>query len=71
MRELTTEFDYVSQGGQEILYRFERYNAGFVLNNKHRVSFLYQPLEITTEVTFREDVIVDDVTFTAGNNQWR
>ena len=61
-----TTFDYVSQGGQELLFRFERYNAGMVINNSHRISFLYQPLEVTTRVTFKEDVIVDSVTFTSG-----
>jgi hypothetical protein len=61
-----TTFDYVKEGGQEILYKFERFNLGMVIGNQHRVSFLYQPLEIVTEVTFKEDVIVDDTLFTAG-----
>lgn len=61
-----TTFDYVDQGGQEILYPFKRFNAGFVINEKHRVSFLYQPLEIATEVTFKDDVIIDNVTFPEG-----
>jgi len=61
-----TTFDFVTEGGQEILYPFERYNLGFQLDQRHRFSFLYQPLEIVTEVTFRDDVIVDNVTFTSG-----
>ena len=56
----------MKQGGQEILYRFERYNLGMVINNHHKISFLYQPLEVVSEVTFKEDVIVDGVTFSAG-----
>ena len=59
-------FDFVNEGGQEILYRFERYNAGLIIGNQHRISFLYQPLEITTETVFDEDRLIDGVTFTAG-----
>ncbi|MBI9109141.1 MAG: hypothetical protein JEZ04_20520 [Spirochaetales bacterium] len=61
-----TDFDFVNQGGQEILYRFERYNAGLVIADQHRISFLYQPLEIVTEVTFKDNVVIDGVTFATG-----
>ncbi len=44
------EFNYVTQGGQDILFPFERINVGAVINDRHRVSFLYQPLEINTVV---------------------
>ena len=56
-------FDFVNEGGQEILYRFERYNAGMLINNQHKISFLYQPLEIVTETVFDEERIIDGVTF--------
>ena len=58
-----TLFDYVSQGGQDILFPFERYNVGAVINDRHRVSFLYQPLEINTVVPFEAPVTVDNKTF--------
>jgi hypothetical protein len=61
-----TDFDFVNQGGQEILYRFERFNAGLVIGGQHKISFLYQPLDIVTEVTFQDDVIIDGVTFANG-----
>jgi len=61
-----TTFNYVTQGGQEILYRFERYNLGFIADDQHKFSFLYQPLEVNTEVVFKENVIVDGVTFEKG-----
>jgi hypothetical protein len=32
----------------------------------HRISALYQPLTIETEVTFRDDVTIDGVTFASG-----
>lgn len=59
-------FDFVNEGGQEILYRFERYNAGMFIDNHHRISFLYQPLEIVTEVVFDADRTIDGITFTEG-----
>ena len=61
-----SDFNFVTQGGQEILYPFERYNAGMVIGGQHKISFLYQPLELLTEVVFKEDVVFDGVTFTAG-----
>ncbi|MBI9101772.1 MAG: hypothetical protein JEY99_05115 [Spirochaetales bacterium] len=61
-----TTFDYVTEGGQEILYKFERFNLGFILDKQYKFSFLYQPLEVVTEVTFKEDVKIDNVTFASG-----
>ena len=61
-----TNFDYRTMGGQEILYPFERYLAGVEIRDKHRISFLYQPLTLTTFVRFKEQVVIDDVTFPQG-----
>ncbi len=61
-----TTFDFVIQGGQEILFPIQRFNAGMVIADQHRISFLYQPLEVVTEVTFKDDVTVDNVTFLSG-----
>ena len=61
-----SDFDFVNQGGQELLFPFERYNAGMVIADQHRVSLLYQPLEILTEVVFKSDVTIDGVTFASG-----
>jgi hypothetical protein len=52
-------FNYVTQGGQDILFPFERINVGAVINDRHRISFLYQPLEINTVVPFQNSVTVD------------
>jgi hypothetical protein len=60
------DFDFVRQGGQEILFFFDRYTAGITVGDRHDISFLYQPLEIVTDVKFQEDVEIDDVTFSAG-----
>lgn len=61
--ETGTTFDFVRQGGQEILYPFQRFTAGFELNETHRLAFIYQPLELITNVTFRDKVTVDGVDF--------
>jgi len=56
----------VTQGGQDILFPFQRISAGLVINNRHRISFLYQPLEINTVVPFESNVIVDGKTFSGS-----
>ena len=59
-------FDFVNEGGQDILFPFERYVAGLKINDKHKIGLLYQPLEVNTNVTFREDVMIDSVLFSQG-----
>jgi hypothetical protein len=60
-----TEFDYLTRGGQEILFPFERFSADLYLFNKNKISFLYQPLTLQTTTRFYEDVTIDTVTFPA------
>ncbi|MCF7832365.1 MAG: hypothetical protein K9N05_02160 [Candidatus Marinimicrobia bacterium] len=59
-------FDFVNEGGQDILFPFERYVTGMVIKNKHKIGLLYQPLTAVTNVTFRDDVMIDSVIFTEG-----
>ncbi|MBW6458861.1 MAG: hypothetical protein K0B52_06855, partial [FCB group bacterium] len=66
MDEGAYTFDFVKEGGQDILFPFDRYTAGLTLNKKHRIGLLYQPLTVVTNVTFREDVMIDSVTFASG-----
>lgn len=61
-----SDFNFVTEGGQEILFPFERYLAGMTIAGRHDVQFLYQPLLIDTEVTFRAARTFDSVTFAAG-----
>ena len=56
-------FNYVTEGGQELLFPFERYNIGLTIADVHRISFLYQPLEIVTTSVFDEARVIDGVTF--------
>jgi hypothetical protein len=63
--ESSDVFDYVSEGGQDILFPFTRYTAEVSLLDQHTVIFLYQPLEIATQVRFDEARTIDGVTFDA------
>jgi len=62
----SVQFDYIQQGGQELLYPFSRYAIGATFNDRHRVWFTYQPLTLVTNVEFKEDVYIGTETFTAG-----
>ena len=61
-----TVFDYRTMGGQEILFPYERYTVGLELGGRHRITYIYQPLNIVTNVTFVDPVTIDDTTFNAG-----
>jgi hypothetical protein len=45
----STLFNYVTQGGQDILFPFQRFAADVVLGGRHRVTLLYQPLTLKTQ----------------------
>ncbi len=64
--EGATNFDFVAQGGQDILFPFDRYVAGLTIKDKHKIGLLYQPLTVETNVTFRDDVMIDSVLFAEG-----
>ncbi len=61
--ESGTNFDFVNQGGQEILFPFERFSARLDAASRHRLEVLYQPLVLETTVRTRADVVVDGRTF--------
>jgi hypothetical protein len=61
-------FDYVLQGGEEILFPFQRYSADLTLADRHTIVFLYQPLTVVTRSKFREDVTIDGITFPTGTS---
>jgi len=58
-----TTFDFVNMGGQEILFPFSRLTGIVTFAGDHQLRFLYQPLEIRTEVDFPSTVTVDDKDF--------
>ena len=58
-------FDYVQEGGQELLLPFFRFEVDALLGTRHEVSLLYQPLTLTTRtrVDNPDGILIDDVQF--------
>ncbi|MEY4065433.1 MAG: hypothetical protein RIR26_1641 [Pseudomonadota bacterium] len=61
-----TRFNYVKDGGQDILFPFARAQVTLRTTPEDRFVFLYQPLELNTRVTLRNTLQVDNVVFDAG-----
>ncbi len=60
------EINYITEGGQDNLFPFARFQAEAIFGKRHTVTLLYQPLVLTTDVVFSEDKRVDGVLFEAG-----
>jgi hypothetical protein len=58
-----SEFDYVEEGGQNILFPFRRISGEIHFGPRHTIIALIQPLTITTEALLTRDVVVDDLIF--------
>lgn len=61
-----SRFDYVAEGGQDILFPFERLTAEVDLRNRHRFILLIQPLDVRTTALLDRDVVIDSLLFPAG-----
>lgn len=61
-----TEFNYVKDGGQDVLFPTSRLSVEGFWKRRHGLIFLYQPIDIRTQETLREDLLVDNVRFPAG-----
>ena len=46
-----TKFDYVADGGQDVLFPFRRMSAELHLKPRHTIILLYQPLDVRTEAS--------------------
>ena len=57
------EFNYVKNGGQDILFPTWRVESGFKLNKKNMFSFIYQPIPIENEVVLKDEVKIDQIIF--------
>ncbi len=66
----TTTFDYVFEGGQEILFFYQRYSVDIEIVRRHIVSILYQPLTLNTQtvvpMTRPDGIVIDTAAFSAG-----
>ena len=60
-----TYYDYVKEGGQDVLFPFSRLSMEMDIG-RHTIVFLYQPLRIESEALLSNDLIVDGLTFPAG-----
>jgi hypothetical protein len=61
-----TRFDYVADGGQDVLFPFRRMSAELHLKPRHTIILLYQPLDVRTEVYLTKPLVLDTDTFPAG-----
>jgi len=64
--ESGTYFDYVADGGQDILFPFQRFSAEMVLKNRQIVTLLYQPLQLKSSALLNEELEVDNLVFPPG-----
>lgn len=61
-----TEFNYVKDGGQDVLFPTTRLSVEGFWRRRHGLIFLYQPIDLRTQETLRKDLVVDDLRFPAG-----
>ena len=61
-----TKFDYVHDGGQNVLFPFRRMSAELHLKPRHTIVLLYQPLDVRTEAYLVKPLVIDTDTFSAG-----
>ena len=62
-----TYFNYVKEGGQDVLFPTTRFSIEVNVNNRNTFVLLYQPLRIETKASLRTDVVFNDIAFTASS----
>jgi hypothetical protein len=58
--------DYIDDGGQDTLFPVARISSEVLLNDRHSLVLLYQPLVIGTSNVVDRDLTLDGVVFPAG-----
>jgi hypothetical protein len=58
-----TCFDYVENGGQDVLFPVTRFSAEMDIGKRNTFILLYQPLSLETQSLLKNDVTVDNLTF--------
>ena len=61
-----TDFDYVENGGQDVLFPVTRFSAEMDVGKRNTFILLYQPLQLETRDLLKRDVTVDNLTFPAS-----
>ncbi len=59
-------FDYLKEGGQDVLFPTMRMSAELRLGQAHGIIFLYQPIDIRTRVNLTRSLNMDGTEFSAG-----
>jgi len=69
----TTDFNFITQGGQDILFPYQRYSVDVVLAGHHRITALYQPLTLSTSTVANgngtnggQNVVIGGAVFAPG-----
>lgn len=61
-----TYFDYVKDGGQDVLFPITRFSIEMDVNKRNTFILLYQPLRIESQAFLRTDAVFNDITFPAS-----
>jgi hypothetical protein len=61
-----TYFNYVKDGGQDVLFPSTRFSIEMDLNKRNTFIVLYQPLRIETQALLRNDLVSNGITFPAS-----
>ncbi len=61
-----TDFDYVTEGGQDNLFAVSRMSLELEVKRRHTFVFLYQPLDIVSAATLQRDVTIAGKEFPQG-----
>jgi len=61
-----TYFNYIDEGSQDVLFPVGRLSLDFQLNSRSTITFLYQPLNLTTQNIMERDVTIDSLLFPEG-----
>jgi hypothetical protein len=61
-----TNFDYVENGGQDVLFPITRFSAEMDIGKRNTFILLYQPLRLETQVLLENELRVDNATFPAA-----
>lgn len=64
--ENSTYFDYVDNGGQDVLFPTLRFSLEMDFNQYNTFILLYQPLRIETQSLLKEDLVANGTTFPAN-----
>lgn len=61
-----TEIDYVGDGEQSNLYFVGRVSVQLDIWRQHHLTFLYQPLDLTSTAVLRRDLLIDGLEYPRG-----